>query len=1218
MVLLRIARHEYRYQLRSLQSLIVAGSFFALAFLFTANGIEFQTTARGGNVLVNSPYIIINFLALVSLITVFFIPAIIAGSVLKDVDNHFEPILFSTPVSKNAYLGGRFSGSFAALATTLLAAPLGLYLGTLWPLASPETLGPNYGWHYLAAYFSYLLPSVFISSLLIFAVAILTRSMLYSYLAALGMFMLYLAVVSSQNLPAVWDPFLLEVISEQTRYWTAAERNTQWLGYPDSVLTSRLLWFAIAAGIYILAYTRYALRHSAAPVKQHKRDKQHDTSGRPLIISENRGMPEWNAGTHWRQCLWRTRFEVMSIISSRPFILLMSFSFVLLMFALTGRETLYDVETYPLTRIMLDAIRAALTFALMAILAFYSADVIWRERSVRYSAIIDALPAPNWVFVVSKVAALTLVMYAIVLLGIIIAISIQLLNGHHDLQLGLYLGRGLFYYTMPYIFLAILTCFFQVLAKNRVVGMLLFGIFMTVLVMSRDIFGVDHILLSYALPGIPAPLSEMNPNDRFATAGYWARLYWGSVAGILLMLTYVLWNRGTLQPLKYRLRQLRMFRFRGFAMAAATFIGLFLGSGAYIFYNTNILNKHRSEFDVEQLQLAYEQQYRQYEDLPMPRIVAVSMDVDIDPYQRRVESRSSHVLENKTTEPINTVHLVFPIESEVHWVDLEGAVLQSVDEILNYYILVLEFPMLPGEQRTLTFATLIQQQGFTNGYPDIRLVRNGTFIGNHQLTPYIGFHQGLMISDRNTRRDYGLEPLPRMPGLDDQASRYHNTLRQDSDFIHFKTTVSTVSDQIAIAPGYLVDQWSEGARRYFTYEMDAPIMNFYSYLSADYQIARDQWGDVAIEIFHHHQHDYNIDRMIAGVKDSLDYYSTAFGPYQYRQVRIVEFPAYREFAQAFPNTIPFSEGIGFIADITDPNEMDLPYYVTAHEMAHQWWAHQVMSANVQGGTLLTETLAQYSALMVMEKKYGQHHIHRFLKLELDRYLSQRADDAEGELPLYKVENQPHIHYRKGAVIMYALKDYLGESVVNSALRQLLAAHAYQATPYPVSTDLIAYLKEAAGPEHYPMIEDFFEKITLYDLSMQHSAITRLDDGRFKVTLDLAAVKYYEDALGNQTTAVMNLPVDIGLFRKSPAAADFTEDDVILLDKHLVNPEKPTVEVIVDQWPLYAGIDPYHKLIDRDLENNIVQLSDEENTSQPSDLYLTVSNSPAPLRVNDND
>jgi ABC-2 type transport system permease protein len=76
--------------------------------------------------------------------------------------------------------------------------------------------------------------------------------------------------------------------------------------------------------------------------------------------------------------------------------------------------------------------------------------------------------------------------------------------------------------------------------------------------------------------------------------------------------------------------------------------------------------------------------------------------------------------------------------------------------------------------------------------------------------------------------------------------------------------------------------------------------------------------------------------------------------------------------------------------------------------------HQVAGADVQGSAVLTETLSQYSALMVMvmvmEKEYGEAYMQSLLKSELDTYLSNRGLEVLEELPLMPVENQDYIHY----------------------------------------------------------------------------------------------------------------------------------------------------------------------------------------------------------------
>ena len=132
-------------------------------------------------------------------------------------------------------------------------------------------------------------------------------------------------------------------------------------------------------------------------------------------------------------------------------------------------------------------------------------------------------------------------------------------------------------------------------------------------------------------------------------------------------------------------------------------------------------------------------------------------------------------------------------------------------------------------------------------------------------------------------------------------------------------------------------------------------------------------------------------------------------------MRIIEFPRYRSFAQSFANTVPYSEEMGFLTDTRNPENINVPYYVTAHELAHQWWAHQVIGANVEGSNILSEMLSQYAAIMVMKEKYGEHNLRKFLKYELDRYLRGRTTEAHEERTLSRTV---------GSSILNTIKDLL--------------------------------------------------------------------------------------------------------------------------------------------------------------------------------------------------
>ena len=1198
--MLRIAQQEFRYIFWSLQSLVIFVTLFGFSAMVTADGAEFQITVAGGNILINAPTMITFSMLLSSVGAIFFVPSYMANSIIKDWDSKFDAILFATPISRNDYLVGRFLGSFSALMLVMAAGPMGMLLGTFWPWAVPETLGPTNLVHYLVSYFGFLMPSMLLVSALVFAVAVMSRSMMYCYIIVVGLFIFYIVGQGSGTISPLWDPFMVRTFDDHVRYWTTAELNHNLVSFTGNILTNRLIWLGGAIFFFGLAYWRFSFR---APVKQAKAGGQTKEAGgikHPVsAVVGFHGTAIWDKGTNFHQFWARTTFEVWAVFKSQPFILLMGFCLFLLVMTLSNREVLYEVNALPVTRILLSGMFGVLPLVLLAVTAFYGADVIWRDRENKFNEILDAVPAPNWVFVASKITALVAVIYSIVTLGVIVAVSIQALSGYSHFELGSYLEFGLLF-GLNFVFLAVLAAFFQVLVKNRLFGIMLIGLFWLAMIGSMGVLGFEHPLLRYAVGSISIPLSDMNGAGRFGDAAMWLKSYYAAVAGLLVMLTYMLWNRGTLQPLRYRLKKLKAFNRPRFIVVSSMLFVLFLGAGLVVYYNVNILNKYRTSADILDWQVAYEQQYRRYENLPMPLTVDIKLNVDIYPYISRVETRGVHILENKTNTDITTVHLVFPPKlAALPQAKLEGATLVSVNALYRYYIFELEKPMMPGEQRKLEFETVIHNKGFPHRGADVTLVKNGTFFKNNRITPHIGFDREFMISDKNERRDAGLEPLARMPKLEDAESHYINGRRRDSDFVGYEATVSTAGDQIAVSSGHLQKEWKEGGRRYFRYKTDVPIMNTYSFLSAEYETLRDQWNGVDLEIFYHKPHSYNVNRMMESTQDSLAYFSKEFGPYQFKQLRILEFPAYRKLAQSFPNTIAYSEDIGFLADVRGGREIDVPYYVTAHEIAHQWWAHQVMPSNTQGAAMLSETLSQYSALMVMEHKYGKDQIRKFLKFELDSYLSERNNDAGGEVPLLRAEGQNYIHYRKGSVIMYSLKDYLGEGVVNRALQRLIEDYAFRSTPYPTSANFLAYLKEEAGPQYHGLILDFLEKITLYDVKLTDSRVEEMADGRFKVSLGLEARKFYSDGVGNQKQATFDIPVDIGLFVKSPSDTGFGANDVLMLEKRHVADGKSTIEIIMDEKPVFAGIDPYNKLIDRDSDDNLRPVDEITEAARPA-------------------
>ena len=441
--------------------------------------------------------------------------------------------------------------------------------------------------------------------------------------------------------------------------------------------------------------------------------------------------------------------------------------------------------------------------------------------------------------------------------------------------------------------------------------------------------------------------------------------------------------------------------------------------------------------EIEDLRVRYEKEYKRYEDIPQPHYRHLEYAIELDPAARRLNYEVQVTLENVNNVAIDSLHLNLPSDVELE-IDLPGAELVKDDEDLNYRIYRLATPLPPGAELKFTVSGKYEAKGFENSVSFVQLVNNGTFFNNMDLIPQIGYSSGSELNDRNDRRKHGLPPKEQMqPLTEDPSKRMHTYLMHHSDWVTVRTTISTTADQIAVAPGSLKKQWTDSGRNYFQYELDHPSMNFYSFLSARYEVAREKWtpatgGEpVDVEVYYHKAHEANVPRMLNSMKKALAYYTENFGPYRHKQVRILEFPRYFSFAQAFPGTMPYSESIGFITDLSADEDIDMVFYVVAHEMGHQYWAHQVIGADMQGSTLLSESMSQYSALMVMEKEYGRDHMRKFLKLESDKYQRARGGETQREQPILHVENQGYIHYNKGSVVLYGMREFLGEDTLNS-------------------------------------------------------------------------------------------------------------------------------------------------------------------------------------------
>ena len=1185
-----VFRFECRYQLRSPLFISVALVWFFLGFFVMASE-NVQVGGVADNLNLNASHSIITIQYVLSIIGMFAAIAFVAGAITRDREARTDELLYATGVSETGYLFGRFSGGLLFATLAMFAGLLGTLVGSLMPWLDPERIGPFAVQPYLFSAFAVVLPNMFVTCALFFSVAALTRSMMAAYLAALA-FLIIFVVVANNTDPdwiatlALGGPFGQIAFEELTRYWTVAERNSGVPAFAGTLLYNRLIWLGLAAAA--LLATRFLFRFELGKKASGKRQKNEQPAPKAVAFNSE---PASGARVVWQQLLSLTRMDIKGVVKSAPFYVLLAFG----MFNVAGGffgaiSSTYGVPVYPVTEVVAEVVSGNFAFVVLLILVYYSGEMVHRERMHRVDQIIDASPFPSGAAVGAKILALWFIITALFFTVILAGMLLQAVHGHTSFAPSVYAAEVFGVIGGSFYFWAVIAVFVQAISPGKFVGMLvLMLLFIGIDVLSS--FGFEHVLYSLSLPD--APFSAMNGYGHFVEPLVTVALYLAALGALFFIGAHLLYPRGSQSPAERRDSARQRFTpaiRQGSVLAAVTFCAL----GGWIFHNTVVTNTYLTKDDREAQQAQYEREYGQYLDAPLPTVVNLSVAIDIAPEQRRLESRGRASVVNDTSSPITEVPISLQPYLDINELELAGAQQQFADETLGFYRYTFDVPLAPGASTELVWDLTWAHEGFENSGSSTRLVHNGTFVNNSEIMPTPGYDRSRELQDNNVRREHDLPPVVRMNKLEDRTQRTSTTFARRRTA--FEATVSTAPDQIAVAPGYLEREWEENGRRYFKYVMDAPIWPFVSILSARYEVVDDVWShpdggdDVALSVLFDPQHPYNVQRMLDSSKKSLDYFHRELGPYQYRQFRILEFPGYQRFAQSFPNTIPYSERIGFISDLRDPADIDFVFYVTAHELAHQWWGHQVAGADVQGQTMIIETLAQYSALMVMENEYGKEHMRRFLKYELDSYLRARGAELIEELPLVRVEDQGYIHYRKGTVAMYALKDAIGEAQVNAALRSFLKKYAFNEDDYPTSADLVSEFRAVAGVEHQELVSDLFEKITLFDLAVTDSKVTELD-GEFEVQVMVEAKKYYADGKGVETEAPLSLSLDLAVFpeRSAEQHKKFGNSDLptpLVLAKQAVVSGPQTFTFRVAERPARVGIDPYNKMVDRNPENNL--------------------------------
>jgi len=1185
-MLLQILRFETRYWLRGVMVWVF---FLIIATMFMAATSSDHVRVGGmlENTNRNAPFVIQNYYGIACFFTLLMTTAFVNSAAARDFAQNTWQMVFSTPLKRSDFLLGRFFGATIVSLIPILGVSFGVLIARYMPWADADRFGPVIWSAHLNSLLVFGIPNTLFIAAVIFAVATITRSTITSFIAALVLIVgyavsdVFLSDIRNETIAAITDPFGARAFDIMTKYWTVSDRNKLSLGWEGLLLWNRLLWMTVSGLIFAFAYNRFSFTERNKKAKRIDQTQIATAAPAewPSILASH------GASAALRQFTGSVGTEFFGVVKSTSFIVILLASMLNMIPALIFSEGEgYGNQSFPVTYWVCDMIAGTLYLFLIGMVTYYAGVLVWKERDAGMDEICDAMPNPGWTAFAAKFTALLGIILMILCVAILSGIVIQASRGYTRFQLGLY-AKSIFVVDFSlFFFLSLLAFFIHVLSSNKYVGYFAYVAFLIVNAFIWIPLDVSSRLVRYgSRPGMT--YSDFFHFEPFVGSWTWFSVYWLAFSALIAIATTLFWPRGKETTISKRWSVARQ-QFRG-PWRAVTVLALvvFASAGAWVFYSTKVVNEIITPKVQERRQADYEKKYKKYEGMAQPRVQDVRYAIDMFPETRNIVMHADQVIQNKSAQPIAEIHFVLNPDYDTD-IQLEGATISSDDKRLRYRIYKLAQPMAPGESRPMKFTVRSHVRGVENDVSHLDLVENGTFFNNF-IAPQIGYQPAGELTDKNDRKKQGLKEKDLMPALERNCDEHcRNTyLSNNSDWVNVDTVISTTPDQIAVAPGSLEKEWTENGRRYFHYKLDHFSLNFYSFISARYEVAREEWNGIKIEVYYNKEHAWNVPKMLKSIHKSLEYYIANFGPYAHKEARIIEFPRVARFAQAFPGTMPYSEAIGFIANLSKPDDIDMVYYVVAHEMGHQWWAHQVIGANMQGATLLSETMAQYSALMVMEHEYGRDTMRKFLEYEMDNYLKNRGRETLKERPLLTVESdQGYAHYRKGSVVMYYLKERIGEEAINRALRKMIAQFAYAQPPYPTSHNLVDAFRDETPEQYRYLIKDLFEDITLFSNRTLSAKSVKLADGKYQVTLEVESKKFKADDQGNETEVPVNDWIEIGALAK--AEKNHRYGNVLYRQVVKITGGKQTFQFELAEKPYEAGIDPMQMLIDRVPSDNL--------------------------------
>lgn len=260
-------------------------------------------------------------------------------------------------------------------------------------------------------------------------------------------------------------------------------------------------------------------------------------------------------------------------------------------------------------------------------------------------------------------------------------------------------------------------------------------------------------------------------------------------------------------------------------------------------------------------------------------------------------------------------------------------------------------------------------------------------------------------------------------------------------------------DTVAITDGLVRWHWSI-PQEIPTYLVSIAVSNYVWY----HDSVSGLNGEIPISIFVRPGDQSKIGPTFANLKTFVQFFEQCFGPYPFNRIGYVETSI---------GCMEHIDNIALASGLFDNSTNDYSDKFIAHELSHAWFGDQTTCSSA-GDMWLNEGFATFCEMYYLNSLYGGQSYREAMSKTINQ-ITTTCHITEGWVPLNSLPTDityGTTAYKKGAIVVHSLMNYLTPEVFFPAIRHYLTKHAYRSVS---SEDLRDALSEYTGTD----LTDFF-------------------------------------------------------------------------------------------------------------------------------------------------